>query len=909
MISRSQLIFDLSTLRRVGLVLSLCTLSVVALGDDGPTQAKVAQSSTDALDEVVVTGTLIRGAGPVGSYEVTLDPSTIQAQGVVTADDLLATVPQVSNLFNNVPGSILNIAPNQIQVVTPNLRNLTPQTGSSSSTLVLVDGHRIAGVGVTQSSVDPDVIPTGAIESVEVVLDGGSATYGTDAVGGVINFITRKRFDGIQVDAHYGDASGYHSEDGNLTAGKDWGSGSLLGSIMMQENDALFGFDRSFIRQVDWTTPALTPTGRECNPGNVVLPGAFSFATFTFGPSTNYGLPNLTTPGFNACDLTKDESFVPQAKRYDGMLSLHQEFSDAVTLDVKGFYGVRTTSSYGPLRGVATVTPTNAFYEPAAANPTATQTVDFTFAPVLGSESAPSGSAYHDWGTNAEIAVKLTEHWQIRTLLNYSESDSKYHIVGPNENLLTAAGSAANPQAAVNFYNPAATPNLAVIQAIADSEIAGEGKDLLLNARSVIDGPLFKLPGGEVRLAGGYEFISDEFNQRVAPPNAVIGAVNSVAFSTYQRHVNAVFGETQIPIVGEGNRLPGIDSMIVAASMRHDQYSDFGGTNNYKIGITYKPVQWLTFLGNFASSFQAPSPVDQLGSQLNNISFFPFNAFVRPGDVPVATGTLGLQGAQADLNPQTAKTYSFGTEINPITGLRANVDYYHVRFENLLTIPTPNSGIFTNFPNNVVTNVNGLSAAQLLAFSKLAPNGPSVIAPLIAAGVPIYETVNFLEGNYGTLIDDGIDFGVNYRHATDFGAWDSSVSGTYTLDRTSQLGPGAAVINSLASDSSKFQMQATLGADIKDFRMQATLNHSTGFNVVPSATLPQHSVSNFDVVNLFFKYKMPGDDLMLKNLSFTLNVNNVFDKEPPVYKSSTGNGYENFFTLGRMWMVGVSKKF
>ncbi|SRR5882672_5375697 len=887
--------------------LSLCTLSVAAFGDDGPPQAKA--SDVNSLAEIVVTGTLIRGAGPVGSYEITAGPETIEAQGAVTANDLLSTIPQVSNLFNNVPGSVLNIAPNQIQVVTPNLRNLTPPTGSSSSTLVLIDGHRIAGVGVTQSAVDPDVILTGAIERVEVVLDGGSATYGTDAVGGVVNFITRKRYDGLQVDAHYGDAGGYHTTDGNFTAGKDWGSGSLWGSFMMQENDALFGHDRDFIRQVDWTTPALKPIGRECNPGNVTLPGAFSFTTFTFGPSTNYGLPNLTKPGFNACDLTKDDSFVPQAKRYNGIIGLHQDVNDAVTVDAKAFYSVRTTTSYMPLRGVATVTPANAFYEPAAANPTAVQTVDFTFAPVLGSESAPSGTAYHEWGTNAEIAVKLTDNWQIRSLLNISASNSKFYITSLNETLLTAAGSAPNPQAAVNFYNPAATPNLAVIRAIANSEIAGQGKDTLLNARSVIDGPLFKLPGGDVRMAAGYEFLSDEFQQRVAPPNSAIGALYSVAFTTYQRHTNAVFGETQVPIVGEDNRIAGIDSMTLAASVRHDQYSDFGGTTNYKFGVTYKPVQWLTFLGNYATSFQAPSPVDQLGSQLNTISFFPFNAFVRPGEIPVATGTLGLQGAQANLSPQTAKIYSFGAEINPVSDLHARVDYYHVKFQNLLTIPTPNAAIFTNFPNNVTTNVNGLSAAQLLAFAKLAPNGLSVVQPLVAAGVPVYETVNFLEGNYGTLTDDGMDFAVNYRHATGFGAVDSSLAGTYTLDRKSQLGPGAQVIDVLASDTSKLQLQATLGADIKNFRVQATLNHSSGFNVVPSATLPQHSVSNYDVVNLFFKYTIPGDDLLTKNLSFTLNVNNVFDQDPPVYRSNTGNGYENSFTLGRLWMLGVSKKF
>ncbi len=891
-----------------------CGLLCSAYAQEAPPKPNAAQPD---LEEIVVTGTLLHNAPPVGANLISVDPQQVQAQGVTSTDQLLTTIPQVSNLFNNDATSRLSVAPNQIQVVRPNLRNLTPETGSSSSTLVLFDGHRVAGIGVTQSSIDPDLMPLGAIQRVEVLTDGGSATYGADAVGGVINFITRKRFDGVEVGAHHGFAGGYHTTDANATAGKDWDSGSFYVAYGYQRNDPLFGRDRNYIKRVDWTTPQLTPAGRQCSPGNVTLPGAFDFTTFTFGPSTNYGLPNLTTPGFNACDLVQDATFVPKAVRNSLFGGLHQEFNDRVTLDVHGFYGERTTSSYQPLIGTATVTPTNAFYEPAAANPTATQTVNFNLDPLFGPGSGRSGTHFREWGLSAETDAKVTDSWYLRTMLNYSDSDSTYYVAGLNQNLLTAAGSASDPQQAVNFYNLAATPNLGAIDAIANSELGGEGKDSLLNVRQIADGRLFTLPGGDISLAAGYEYQRDSFMQRIAPPNAVRGAFRTVAFTPYARNIHSGFGETQIPIIGAGNRIDGIYALTLIGSARYDHFSDFGGTTNWKYGGSYQPVSWLTLRGNYNSSFNAPSPVDQLGSLANTIGFFPFNAFVRPGDTPAASGTVALQGSQPNLRPQTARTYSFGTDIVPpaVPGLHASVNYYHVTFEDLLGIPTPTAAIFADFPNNVVTNVNGLSAAQLLDFAKLAPNGPSVVQPLIAAGLPIYETVNFLKGNYGELKVSGLDFDVDYRHSTSFGSVDGGVTGNYTLTRTSKLGPGSPTRNQLATDPAsgapaapRLQLQLALGMDIRQFRFQATLNHSSGYDVVYTATDPQDHVSSFDTVNLFGKYTIGGDNRFLKDLSFTLNINNVFDRDPPVDKTITGNGFTNGFTVGRLIMLGISDK-
>lgn len=909
MFNRSMLMSALKS----GVAVPSLALAILA----GPGNAGAQEQATEdqqALDrDIVVTGTLVRGARPVGSNAISVGQAEAKEQGATTANELLATIPQVTNLFNNVPSSYLSIAQNQIQVVRPNLRNLSPNTGSSASTLVLFDGHRVAGVGVTQSSVDPDLIPTGAIERVDVVTDGGSATYGADAVGGVINFITRKRFDGLKLDIRRGFADDYRTLDINTTAGKDWGTGSLFVSYMHQQNDAIFGRDRDYIRQVDYNTANQTPMGRQCSPGNVSVPGPVVFTIpgviTIFGPGANYAIPNLATPGVNACDPSDDKSFVPSARRNSAIAGLHQELNDAITIDLRAFYGERRTKSYNVMRGDATVTPTNAFYRPASANPAANQTVAFSFAPVLGSESAPSGTSFEEWGANAEIAADITSNWQLRTLLNYSRSSSNYYIAGLNQTLLAAAGSASDPSAAVNFYDPASTPNLGVIRAIADSETAGQSKDELINARAIVDGVLATLPGGDIRLALGYEFMHDNFQQRVAPANAVRGAVNRVGYVPYTRTVHSAFGELQVPLVAEANRMGLIYSLDLAGSIRYDDFSDFGSTTNFKLGATYKPVRWLGLRGNYSTSFNAPSPVDQLGSLRNTISFFPFNAFVRPGDTPVASGTLALQGSTPNLKPQTAKTYSFGADIDPFDGFHASVNYYRVKFKNLLNIPTSNPAIFTNFPNNVVTNVNGLTADQIRAFGQLAPNGAAVVEPLIAAGRPVYETVNFLVGNYGDLNVSGLDFAANYQHATGFGGIDAAVSGNYTLTRKSKVSPASPEVNLLDTDSSRLQLQASIGADVGRFRAQATLNHNSGYDVTRSSALPQDHVGSFNTVNLYFKYDVPGDSWALKDLSFTVNVNNVLDTDPPLYLSSADNGFVNGFTVGRLVMLGVSKKF
>ncbi|MDE2596433.1 MAG: TonB-dependent receptor [Sphingomonadales bacterium] len=884
-------------------------------------QAQAApEDDGQAKDEIVVTGTLLRGVAPVGSALTSVSQAKVVESGATTPNELLATVPQVTNFFNAVPATSLATAVNQMQVTRPNLRSLSSPSAATSATLVLVDGHRVAGIGVNQSTIDPELIPLGGIDHVEVVTDGGSATYGSDAVGGVINFITRKRFDGVKVDARYGFADNYYSFDAGATVGKDWGTGSLWAAYSYTRNDAIFGRDRSWIKGYDYSSATPSLKGRQCDAANVSLQGPFDFSTFSF-PTVNYAYPNGAKGSFNGCDPTDNKTYVPAAERHGAIAGLYQDLSDSASINVKAFYSQRKTRTWDVLAANATITSANPnMFVPAGLARPASEVVNFNFGPALGYDSQKAGTDASEWGVNAELKVGLNDNWQLRTLFNYSRSNTSFFLNGVDATALTAAGASSTAATALNPFNIAAT-NPAVLAAITNWAIQGQARDELITGRAIIDGSLITLPGGDVRVAVGYEVLRDNFQQRYTS-GAAIGALRGMPFSAYGRTIHSVFGELNIPVFGAGNATAGLQSLVISASGRYDHYSDVGGTFNPKIGVNYTPFDGLTLRGNWGTSFNAPAPLDQLGSARNSIGAFPFLPFIRPednGKIGFFGGyTIGLQGSNPGLKPQKADTWSVGADIAPpsIPGLRASITYYNVTFKDLLGTPTPDAGIFANFPANATTNLTGLSPAVVRAFAAQDPNGLAVVNPVIASGGLIYALIDFRVGNYGILKASGLDFSTSYVHETGFGSVDLAVAGNYQLTRKTQSSAAAPVRDQLVAITAiqqnatpRLQLQTSLGTTIGNLRAQATLNHSSGFAIARTAVRPQDKVGSFNTVNLFFKYDVPAESGMLKNLSFSANINNVFDQAPPAYLSTPDDGYANGFTLGRLFMIGVSKKF
>ena len=224
--------------------------------------------SSSKLEEVVVTGTSIRGTAPVGANLITVNKEAIAETGAQTMQQILASVPAVTGFGNAAQGGFGSA--DLSGTYAPTIHGLG--ASASNGTLVLIDGRRLPLSGINHTLADPNIIAPLSIERVEVLPDGASSTYGSDAVAGVINFITRRNFKGLEVSGQAGLADNYNTEQAGLLWGDTWDRTSVMISYDYERRSALNNADRSFTRA--------NQTGR----------GGGDFATFNCGPaSARYG--------------------------------------------------------------------------------------------------------------------------------------------------------------------------------------------------------------------------------------------------------------------------------------------------------------------------------------------------------------------------------------------------------------------------------------------------------------------------------------------------------------------------------------------------------------------------------------------------------------------------------------------
>lgn len=891
----------------------LPSMGVLALMTAGPAFAQNApanRASEDvaAEDEIVVTGTQIRGVAPVGGQVVTMDAEAITATGATTTAMVLAHIPQISD-FNvaAAPSTGNNF---QLAVNRPGLRSLGGATASTSATLILMDGHRLPGSGVLQTFPDPDVVPPAIIQRVEVVPDGGSSIYGSDAVAGVINFITRSDFDGFQVDARHGFGNGFSMDDGSATFGKDWGDGSAFISYSYAHRDPIAAADRDYVRDIDWLTGLGTET--RCATPNVTILAVTT--ALGGGPAAR-------------CDRAREQDLFSEDTRHSVLVGFTQDLNADVNFRLKTWYTDRQVESNGgPLR-VAGITVAAA--SPFSIDPLNNQSVQFSFAPV--SPTTLQTNHLETWGFSPELTWDFGNDWQMRAMLNYGFSRTNTH----NPVVTVADVQAAVTAGTVNPYNIAAPALLANVNTLMNRrEVRGFGEDEILNARAVFDGPVFALPGGEVRLALGAETFTENFRTfSDGTNNFLVGA--SFRASKATRDVGAVFGELNIPIIGDSNEVPGIHSLDLSLSVRSDHYSDFGTVNTQRYGFTYQPVDWITVSGHWGDTFQAPGLADlaRSGNIFIALPFIPNAVLVAPADATaVATngGTssynfLGVQGTNPGLLPQQADTWSAGFDVTPPildSNLSFGATYWNIDYSGRIGSALSFVGqpsVFIDFASELQHDPAGLSYAAAIARF---PGAATLLNGLQANGKKLYAVYDFRNTNTGRDVREGVDFRIRYEADVPFGTVFGAVNGSQLLNFQVSPGPTA----SLRPDQTGFddnierRVQTTLGATVGEhFLGQVSWNHSDGTNLATplgGATAgtgdDQSSIAAFDTVDLYFQYEMLGTG-MGENLTFNFGVTNVADEDPPVLKRANGQsaGFPAVTrsTLGRVFQVGVSKRF
>jgi len=862
-------------------------------------QPPESSSASSAIDrEIIVTGSRIRGVAPVGSSVIAVGREDITSTSAVTTSEIFRNIPQVVNVGiqesnRGAQGGSGNIT----YASSVNLRGIGP-----FATLTLIEGHRVVGGGTQGLFVDPSVIPITALERVEVVPDGASAIYGSDAVAGVVNLILRRNLNGVELNARMGVADNYTTRQLGGAVGKVWDTGQIMLTGEYSYHSALNSQDRAYSRS------DLRPFGgpdfrsTNCNPGNIVT-GGVSYAIPTGGvtPANRAALVPGTT---NRCEVGGYSDMIPEIEKVGGVLTFRQELGPSITVSADGFYYKRTFLREAAVTAQALTVPrSNAFYvTPPGTNPNSVS-VAYFFGNDLGNTLGFNGTSESYQG-NFGIDIKLPSEWNLDLGLSYGHNEDIAYNYGPNPAALSAALASSNPATAFNAFGGANSP--AVIAAISNYVTLGApGENQLLQLQAKIDGPLFVLPGGDVRVA-----IGGEYNKIDVTAGSLVGPVGALTgtSSSFSRNVKSAYAEILIPIFGAENETTGLRRLTLNLAGRYDKYSDVGETWNPKVGLNWEPFQGLKFRGNWGTSFRAPA-LTNLVSINASLSGQSYSDPLSPTGF---TPGYAINEGNLDLRPEEATTWSIGADINPtqLPGFSANISYFNVDYRGQITALLGDLTILQRealYPGLITRNPTPAQVAALLA--RLPVRG----VPLPAVGVLIDARPN----NLGVSKVDGIDFTLNYRVTTESaGSFGLGLNGIWYARYQVAQSANAPLIERIGfiNFPTKYNLRGNLNWQKGPIDTTVYVNHVPSYtnnSITPAQRIDAWTTVDF---NLAFNIE-PGDNSWNRGMTFSINVQNLFDRDPPFASlpatviQSGGFDIQQANPFGRLITAGVSLKF
>jgi len=939
----------------------LLALSTTAAAQDSNTDDQAA-----TLDSVKVTaiGTNIEGIQPVGSKSMALEREAMTASGLGSISDVMRSLPQIQNndAFSE-GGTAGDGGGNLTQGTTLNLRGI-----GSSATLLLIDGRRVAMTGTQASFTEANQVPMIALERVEVIADGASAIYGSDAVAGIVNYVLRKDYEGVEASLRFSDEGGFHQRVGSLLAGVAWnalGGGNLVFAYERTERDALVAGKNPRLRQdqtryggLDWRVD-----GRHSSVGfnaNIVVPRADRNPEIPQANNWDYwSVPaGSDGVGLTAADLILNRpnlidgsdyiDYVGKMLRDQYSLFFQQQVTERVSFYSQILHRERSVVSHTmdwPTRFTEVMLPASSPYYisgiPGVA-PGETLMVHYNAYKDLGrAQHFRNNENQTTW--TAGIKLELGADWKGDVSWTDSENTSCGWCV-PRYN---TNWSAFNAQVAAGNINPLSNQPLSAAQIASFTGINIQRNiSTLKDALVKFNGPLFDLPGGKVRAAVGAGYSESEMEQfnfanraagnidyvDTAPPESRIG-----------RELKSLFTEVYVPVIGEGNAVPGIKSLSLVGALRHDRYSDVGTTTNPKLGLTWDVNDALSLRGSWGKSFRAPNllelnPWAFSNRGVNEVDNNSGDPAIIDGVSPGRAWQLYVVGANTNLRPETAKTWSAGFDyvFSAIDGLRLSATYYHIAYEN--RIATPELGEYYASPEGRAT-----WAAYIIPVQNPAGclrDDPSTWDPVMRQ----YMDLPVLYGNLGRLdttlgfnqennnpcqtnvISDGrntnlsateqagLDIELNWAIPSEIGFWNLSAATTRVLKHEQQLAAGLpkADRRGLYNEPSSIRARGNLGWYLGDWGVNLFANYVGSYtNDLPitwaGVRRPAHRVGSWTTWDLGVQWSQMVEAAWLHEIRVGFNVNNVFDRDPPIVLS--GNRTFNpskSNPFGRTWAVTVA---
>jgi iron complex outermembrane receptor protein len=732
-------------------------------------------------EEVVVTGSRIPAHAKEGAQEVKIyTREKIEQSGQTTVSDFLNTLPEAAIArteygFQTLYGG-----------ATVQLHGLPVGT-----TLVLINGRRIESSGVQASAgynfFDLNNIPVAAVERIEVMSEGSSAIYGSDAIAGVVNIILRKGFDGLEAAVKYGEASGINESHASLSWGKHWDKGSLSIVGSYQTRGELAGTERSITASNDFRPfGGADARSLECSPSNVFFPGGYSFngqppVKYAAVPVGYTGTPSIqefasTAGTLNKCSLNSYIPNIPATHRsgvfafgnYDPMPSV-ELFTELM------FSHVKEQPKNIPAGLFAIVTPffTYAPYTVSASNPYnpfgRTVGVSDLFTS-LGPSRQPLTTDFFRSLAGARGDFLDGWRWEVAGWAAQDTSDFIETNIPDNAAIRNALNSA-DPATALNPFTAGTQASPQVMQSLVQ-ELVEKFRGRTLAANGFVHGPIARLPAGSVELLVGSEYNRDTlYNDQISGPFSLPNTQ-----TTYHRHSYAVFSEARVPILARQANPQLGDTLAVTLAGRYDSYSDFGHKTTPQFGAQWRPFDTLLIRGSYGRAFKAPSLFSLHSPMQSFLSVVPDPLNGNQNEVVQA-----ITGGNPRLQPETGQSRTFGIVYasQAIPGLRLSLTHWSLDESN---------------------SIQSLQASTIVQNESLFPGR------VVRDATGVITQVDATNINFGLIKVAGVDYQINYKRATKFGEWRPSLSATETYRYTQALTPGAPIVDatSKAQDNGNF---------------------------------------------------------------------------------------------------------
>jgi iron complex outermembrane receptor protein len=569
---------------------------------------------------------------------VSVGQDTIEKTASVNLSSLLNTVPSITTAGSLAQGE------NVFSYYSPQIHSLAGS--SSNTTLVVADGLRIPGGGTQFNQSDPNIIPISAIERVEVLADGASSVYGSDAVAGVVNFITRRTFDGFQSNVAYGYADSYNNLDLNLIWGHKWDTGGVYFASQYNDSSTLMTRDRDFTSRGDYRPVGTNNKSFQCSPSTMTV-AAVSSGTVPAGVflSPDDMAPVANTPTNAPCNNSVYGALVPEQYRLNGLMKIVNDFSDRLTITGMVNFnrqrsespqapgGLTSVTAFGPGQGVTGQA--NPFFRAPAGAPNATREsitwlalrddgdygIVETQADVAYATVNVSYDLARDWLVSFEDGLGWNRsagnsigtfcvpcaNLALNGTGQSNGSTTASNIAGQNVVALNLPLTASN---ALDVWNPSSTnqTSAAVLRSLYSNNNENTNFNTTNQMRLTFQGPVFDIPAGDVKLAVGAEYFWHEQTQKITGANNTGPTTTGSSFRVYNydRNVKSAFAEVLLPVISPDMTIPFVHKFDLNISGRYDEYSDVGDTQNPKYAFNWDVTQSFRLRGNWASAFVAP---------------------------------------------------------------------------------------------------------------------------------------------------------------------------------------------------------------------------------------------------------------------------------------------------------------